>query len=83
MQLRLSLRREASGKVALRLDMPVNENTLRSLLNGYPESNEKPSIFLTVEKGIPYGEVVKVIDMLNSFKLHKISLDTDSPKITP
>ncbi len=75
--LHLFLRRETSGDVVLYLnDAPTNEASLRSLLNGYSESKEKPATFLAADKGIPYGEVVKVIDMLGALGLHKISLDT-------
>jgi biopolymer transport protein ExbD len=46
------------------------------MLNGYAQAAEKPSTFLAADKGIPYGEVVKVIDMLGSLGLNKLSLDT-------
>ncbi len=76
--LHLFLRREAtSGQVVLYLnETPTSEASLRSLLNGFAPSKEKPTTFLAADKTIPYGEVVKVIDMLGSLGLHKISLDT-------
>jgi biopolymer transport protein ExbD len=76
--LRLFLKREPSGEVVLYLNStPTNQASLRSLLdNGYAQSKEKPATFLAADKGIPYGEVVKVIDMLGALGLHKISLDT-------
>ena len=75
--LHLTLRRETSGEVVLYLnDSPTNAAGLRSLLNGYGESKSKPATFLAADRTIPYGEVVKVIDMLGSLGLHKISLDT-------
>jgi biopolymer transport protein ExbD len=75
---RLALRREpTSGEIALYLDQKrTNEADLRSNLNGFVEPAQKPSVFLAADKTIPYGEVVKVIDMLGSLGLHKISLDT-------
>lgn len=74
----LTLKREASGEVVLYLnDKKTGFNDLRSLLEGgYGGSKEKPPTFLAADKGIPYGEVVKVIDMLGSLGIHKISLDT-------
>jgi biopolymer transport protein ExbD len=33
-------------------------------------------VMIASDKGIAYGEVVKVIDLLGSMGLHKISLDT-------
>jgi biopolymer transport protein ExbD len=76
--LRLFLKRETSGEVVLYLNSTAtNQASLRSLLdNGYAQSKEKPATFLAADKGIPYGEVVKVIDMLGALGLHKISLDT-------
>jgi biopolymer transport protein ExbD len=76
--LRLFLKREASGEVVLYLNStPTNATSLRSLLdNGFAQAKERPATFLAADKGIPYGEVVKVIDMLGSLGLHKISLDT-------
>jgi biopolymer transport protein ExbD len=75
--LHLTLRKEDSGEVVLFLnDTPTNAASLRSLLQGYSQTKEKPPTFLAADKTIPYGEVVKVIDMLGSLGLHKISLDT-------
>jgi biopolymer transport protein ExbD len=75
--LHLFLRREDSGNVVLYLNSaPTDEGGLRSLLNGYTETQEKPAVFLAADRGIAYGEVVKVIDMLGILGLHKISLDT-------
>ena len=75
--IKLYLRRESSGQVVLYLnDTPTSQASLRSLLNGFAPADEKPVTFLAADKGIPYGEVVEVIDMLGSLGLHKISLDT-------
>ena len=76
--LHLFLKRDDAGKVLLYLnDTRTDEASLRSLINdGYAQSDDKPSTFLAADKTIPYGEVVKVIDMLGTLGLHKISLDT-------
>jgi biopolymer transport protein ExbD len=76
--LHLFLRREAEGPVVLYLNSaPTDEGKLRAYLQqGYGEGREKPTTFLAADKGIPYGEVVKVIDMLSSLGLHRLSLDT-------
>jgi len=75
--LHLFLRREEPGNVVLYLNSkPTGEADIRSLLNGYAPGKEKPATYLAADRGIPYGEVVKVIDMLGSLGLHKISLDT-------
>lgn len=75
--LRLSLRREAGGGIALyREDRPSGEADLRALVQGYPAGMEKPETFLAADKTIPYGEVVRIIDLLGSLGLTKLSLDT-------
>jgi biopolymer transport protein ExbD len=74
--LHLYLRREQSGDVVLyRNDTRTNRASLQTWLKDY-SGKEKPPTFLAADKGIPYGEVVKVIDMLGSVGIHKISLDT-------
>jgi biopolymer transport protein ExbD len=75
--LHLFLRREGSGEVVLYLNSkPTSEADLRSLLNGYTAGKEKPATYLAADRGIPYGEVVNVFNMLNALGIHKISLDT-------
>ncbi len=76
--LHLFMRREGDGKIVLYLnDKATNEADLRGYLTtNFTQNAEKPSTFLAADKTIPYGEVVKVIDMLGSLGLHKISLDT-------
>ncbi len=75
--LRLSLRREANGNVVLyREDQLSGEADLRALASTYPAGAEKPETFLAADKTIPYGEVVKIIDLLGSLGLTKLSLDT-------
>jgi biopolymer transport protein ExbD len=72
LELHLSLRLDESGEPKLYIDMPASEEFLRLLLNG---QEKHPAVFLAATKDIPYGEVVKVIDMLGSLGLHTISLD--------
>ncbi len=75
--LHLFLKRDPSGETVLYLnETPTTIASLRSLLNGYTKSAEKPPTFLSADSNIPYGEVVKVMDMLSSLGLHKLSLDT-------
>jgi len=75
--LHLYLKREGSGEVQLYLNEGKTDvNGLKGVLAGYPADKEKPATFLAADKGIPYGEVVKVIDMLGSLGLRKMSLNT-------
>jgi len=75
--LQLALRREASGDIVLyQGDSPTNEAKLRAWVSDYGEKREKPTTFLSADRTIPYGDVVKVIDLLGKLGLHKLSLDT-------
>ena len=72
-----SLRRESSGELALYLnERRTDAESVRSLVEeiGLPSGEQQVS--LAADQGIPYGEVVKVMDMLQSLGLKKISLDT-------
>ncbi len=73
--LRFALRRESSGQVVLYLeDQPTDLERLKTLVKDItPETTE---VSLAADRGIPYGEVIKVMDMLGSLGLHKIALDT-------
>ncbi len=74
--LHLYLKRDPSGEIVLFLnEARTSEAALRGLVRGYA-GKEKPATYLAADKGIPYGEVVKVFDMLAGLGLHKISLDT-------
>src|SRR5262249_21237575 len=75
--LNLFLKRDSSGQTVLYLtDTPTSEASLRSLLDGFAPTAEKPATFLAADKTIPYGEVVKVMEMLSSLGLTKINLET-------
>lgn len=72
-----SLRRESTGELALYLnERRTDAASVRSLVEevGLPSGEQQVS--LAADQGIPYGEVVKVMDMLQSLGLKKISLDT-------
>jgi len=75
--LHLALKRGSDGRVTLYREGNVSgEQDLRSMLSGYPADATKPETFLAADRSIPYGEVVKVIDLLTSLGLTKLSLDT-------
>jgi len=75
--LKLFLRREESGEVALFLgEVRTNEEAIRPLIDSLRQPGQEVPVRLSADKGIPYGEVVKIIDILVSMNLHKISLDT-------
>ena len=72
--LRFSLKRTDSGVVLYLEERPTTMESLKSVVKDIvPESTE---VSLAADRTIPYGEVVKVMDMLGSLGLHKIALDT-------
>jgi biopolymer transport protein ExbD len=72
--LRFALKRTDSGVTLFLEDQPTNMEKLKSVVKDIvPESTE---VSLAADRTIPYGEVVKVMDMLGSLGLHKIALDT-------
>ena len=54
----------------------TDEATLRQLFKDRGTPNEDERVSLSADQGIPYGEVIRVIDLLESLGLRKLSLDT-------
>ena len=69
-RLRLSLNREASGDVVLSLNVTANEAALDLLA----KTKDVP-VVLTADQEIPYGDMVKVVDMLHSLGIKTIAVD--------
>src|SRR5262245_6752448 len=80
--LRLYLRREENGTMGLYLDeQPISLLELEALAKNQ-SGPDSPPVSFSCDKGVPYGEVVRVIDELTRIGLHKLSLHTqhvDSP----
>ena len=75
--IRLAVRREPGGEVGLYLnEKRTDEGSLKSLVNDLKSGGSAPSVLLAGDKGVAYGEIVKVIDLMTSLGLHKISLET-------
>ena len=75
--LRMAVRREADGKVGLYLnDQATNEVDLKKLVADIVGQGSAPSVLLAADKSVAYGEVVKVIDLMTSLGLKKVSLET-------
>ena len=75
--LNFSLRREADGELGLYLnEHKTDAASLRALVEqvGIPAHDQPVS--LAADMGIPYGEVVKIMGLLQTMGLEKISLDT-------
>jgi biopolymer transport protein ExbD len=71
-----ALKRNEAGQNSLYLnDNPIDEGGVRKMFGG-SKLNKDQAVSLAADRGIPYGEVMKVIDLLESLGLRKLSLDT-------
>jgi biopolymer transport protein ExbD len=74
--LKIVVRKEPNGQLGMYMgDQPTNESKLRQMYNA-GQINKKEAVQVLGDKFIAYGEVVKVMDMLNNIGLHKINLIT-------
>src|SRR5919205_3306887 len=72
-----ALKRNDSGGATLYLnDNPIDEAGVRKMFAGGKKFNKDQPVSLSADRGIAYGEVMKVIDLLESLGLRKLSLDT-------
>ena len=72
--LRFALKREGSANVLYLEEQPTNLEKLKAVVKDMvPGATE---VSLAADRGISYGDVIKVMDMLGSLGLHKIALDT-------
>ena len=75
--LAFTLKRSATGPPALYVnENPIDEAGVRKMLAGGGKPNEDQSVSLSADKGIEYGEVMRIVDLLESLGLRKLSLDT-------
>ncbi len=72
--LRFALKREGGANVLYLEESPTNLEKIKAKIKTMDPGTTE--ISLAVDRGIPYGEVINVMDMLSSVGLHKISLDT-------
>jgi biopolymer transport protein ExbD len=71
-----SLKPGETGEPVLYLnENPIDEAGVRKLFENFKPNDDQP-VSLSADKGIPYGRVMKVIDLLESLGLKKLSLDT-------
>jgi biopolymer transport protein ExbD len=71
-----ALKQNQTGEPELFLnDKPVDEESVRKLFASSKPSDEQ-RVSLSADKGIPYGQVIEVVDLLESLGLKKLSLDT-------
>jgi biopolymer transport protein ExbD len=76
MPMMFSLKRGATGELELYLnERRIDEAEIRAMFTVSAPSDEQ-RVSLAADKSIPYGEVVKVVDLLQSLGLKKLSLET-------
>ena len=77
LELNFYLRKEPSGENILYLNGDrVTDALLDSKVAKDKATRDKQQVLLAADRGIPYGEVIKVMDKLASKGWHKVSLDT-------
>jgi biopolymer transport protein TolR len=71
-----SLKRNDTGQSVLYLnEKQVSETDVREMFKGTKPSEDQ-QVSLAADRGIEYGEVMKVVDLLESLGLRKLALDT-------
>ena len=72
-----TLRRSESGTPVLYLnEHQTDEAALREFFEDRAAPNREERVSLSADQGISYGEVIKVIDLLESLGLRRLALDT-------
>jgi biopolymer transport protein ExbD len=72
----VTVKRNDAGKIEIFLnDRATNEEGLAGLLQELGASAEVP-ITLAADKALPYGDVIRVMDILHGMGLKKIAVDT-------
>jgi biopolymer transport protein TolR len=72
-----ALKRNEQGQNTLYLnENPIDEAGVRKMFSGGVKVNKDQAVSLAADKGIAYGEVMSVINLLESLGLKKLSLDT-------
>lgn len=71
-----ALKRNEAGQNTMYLnENPIDEAGIRKMFGG-SKLNKDQAVSLSADRTIPYGEVMKVVDLLESLGLRKLSLDT-------
>jgi biopolymer transport protein ExbD len=75
--LNIYLRKDDTGEILLYFnETRTTESGLRALIDQAMIPGQEMPAMIASDKGIAYGEVVKIVDLLSSMGLHKIALDT-------
>lgn len=73
----LALRPNDSGGFDLLLGQdPTSREQLEQMLEQSEVPRDNQQVRLSADRGVPYGEIIKILDMLAELKLEKVSLRT-------
>jgi biopolymer transport protein ExbD len=73
----VSVKRDDAGQLVLYLnERPTDEAGLRSLIKELGLPPEEQPVTLAADKSLPYGDVIRVMDLLHEMGLRKIAVDT-------
>jgi biopolymer transport protein ExbD len=77
--LALTLQREPAGGYALYANgEKSDEPKVRELIPAMLQKNKDLQAIIAADKGIAYGDVVHVVDLVKSLGVHKFALNTDA-----
>jgi biopolymer transport protein ExbD len=77
--LALTLQREAAGGYTLYANgEKTDEMKVRAQIPAMLEKNKDLQAIIAADKGIAYGDVVHVVDLVKSLGVHKFALNTDA-----
>jgi biopolymer transport protein TolR len=77
--LALTLQREAAGGYSLYANgEKTDETKVREMIPSMLEKNKDLQAIIAADKGISYGDVVHVVDLVKTLGVHKFALNTDA-----
>lgn len=73
----ISVRRAEDGSPMLFMnDQQVDDAGLKKMVADLNLVRDQQTVNLAADRGIPYGDVIRVMDLLHELGLHKIAVDT-------
>jgi biopolymer transport protein TolR len=77
--LALTLQREAAGGYKLYANGDLTDETkVREMIPAMLQKNKDLQAIIAADKGISYGDVVHVVDLVKTLGVHKFALNTDA-----
>ena len=72
-----SLKLDQAGKEILFLnENQIDDDGVKKMFANWGKKNDSQPVSLSADKGIPYGHVMRVVNLLESLGLKKLALDT-------